>query len=68
MWKEVPRTRNKEVMSSHLVESSRPSLTSYRLQSSSLNFTVRLSVRRPQQNLFLLNNLKDVRIHGIQDV
>ena len=27
MWKEVPRTRKKEVLSSHHVESSRPSLT-----------------------------------------
>ena len=31
MWKEVPRTRKKEVLSSHLVESSRPSLTTVRL-------------------------------------
>ena len=28
MWKEAPRTQKKEVLSSHLVESSRPSLTS----------------------------------------
>ena len=32
MWKEVPRTRKKEVLSSHLVESSRPSLTTVRLE------------------------------------
>ena len=32
MWKEAPRTRKKEVMSCHLVESSRPSLTTVRLE------------------------------------
>ena len=30
MWKEVQRTRKKEVLSSHFVESSRPSLTTVR--------------------------------------
>ena len=33
MWKEVPRTRKKEVLSSHHVESSRPSLTTVSLPS-----------------------------------
>ena len=33
MWKEVPRTRKKEVLSSHHVESSRPSLTTVSLRS-----------------------------------
>ena len=32
MWKEAPRTRMKEVLSSHLVESSRPSLTTVSLE------------------------------------
>ena len=32
MWKEVPRTRKKEVLSSHHVESSRPSLTTVSLE------------------------------------
>ena len=32
MWKEVPRTRKKELLSSHLVESSRPSITIVRLE------------------------------------
>ena len=32
MWKEVPRTRKKEVLSSHHVESSHPSLTTVRLE------------------------------------
>ena len=32
MWKEAPRTRKKEVLSSHLVESSRPSLTTVSLE------------------------------------
>ena len=32
MWKEVQRTRKKEVLSSHFVESSRPSLTTVRLE------------------------------------
>ena len=32
MWKEVPRTRKKEVLSSHHVESSRPSLTTFSLE------------------------------------
>ena len=32
MWKEVQRTRKKEVLSSHFVESSRPSLTRVRLE------------------------------------
>ena len=31
MWKEIPRTRKKEVLSSHHVESSRPSLTTVSL-------------------------------------
>ena len=31
MWKEEPRTRKKEVLSSHHVESSRPSLTTVSL-------------------------------------
>ena len=31
MWKEVPRTRKKKVLSSHHVESSRPSLTTVSL-------------------------------------
>ena len=31
MWKEVPQTRKKEVLSSHHVESSRPSLTTVSL-------------------------------------
>ena len=37
MWKEVPRTRKKEVLSSHHVESSRPSLTTVSLE---VQFTV----------------------------
>ena len=32
MWKEAPRTRKKEVLSGHLVESSRPSLTTVNLE------------------------------------
>ena len=32
MWKEVPRTRKKEVLSSHRVESSRLSLTTVSLE------------------------------------
>ena len=32
MWKEVQRTRKKEVLSSHHVESSRPSLTTVSLE------------------------------------
>ena len=32
MWKEVLPTQKKEVLSSHLVESSRPSLTTVRLE------------------------------------
>ena len=32
MWKEVQQTRKKEVLSSHFVESSRPSLTTVRLE------------------------------------
>ena len=32
MWKEVPRTRKKRVLSSHHVESSRPSLTTVSLE------------------------------------
>ena len=32
MWKEVPLKRKKEVLSSHIVESSRPSLTTVRLE------------------------------------
>ena len=32
MWKEAPWTRKKEVLSSHLVESSRPSLTTVSLE------------------------------------
>ena len=32
MWKEVPRTRKKEVLSSHHVESSRTSLTTGSLE------------------------------------
>ena len=32
MWKEVQRIRKKEVLSSHFVESSRPSLTTVRLE------------------------------------
>ena len=37
MWKEVPRTRKKEVLSSHYVESSRPSLTTVSLEVSVLS-------------------------------
>ena len=32
MWKKVPRTRKKEVLFSHHVESSRPSLTTVSLE------------------------------------
>ena len=32
MFKEVPRTRKKEVLPSHFAESSRPSLTTVRLE------------------------------------
>ena len=32
MWKEVQLTRKEEVLSSHFVESSRPSLTTVRLE------------------------------------
>ena len=42
MWKEVPRTRKKEVLSSHLVESSRPSLTTVRLEVPCLNLKSKL--------------------------
>ena len=38
MWKEVPRTQKKKVLSSHLVESSRPSLTSVSLLEFSQRF------------------------------
>ena len=37
MWKEVPRTRKKEVLSSHHVESSRPSLMTVSLEVQLLN-------------------------------
>ena len=42
MWKEVPRTQKKEVLSSHLVESSRPSLTTVRLEVPYININTNL--------------------------
>ena len=45
MWKEVPRTRKKEVLSSHHVESSRPSLTTVSLYCRRLEVSLSLYMR-----------------------
>ena len=59
MWKEVPPTRKKEVLSSHLVESSRPSLTTVRLE---VHFSFKLlCVNSPPSSL---RERKNRSIHG----
>ena len=57
MWKEVQWTRKKEVLSSHFVESSRPSLTTVRLESYHRGFNQAAHPKRPWLELFQKNYL-----------
>ena len=52
MWKEVQRTRKKEVQSSHFVESSRPSRKTVRLEVFDRDIHSGLSFNRPQVFFF----------------
>ena len=57
MWKEAPRTRKKEVLSSHLVESSRPSFTTVSLKYSQETFEARPLTEHLQFGMFVRSGL-----------